>query len=132
MAIYDILESKLGERDKGKITCAVYLDLSKAFDTVPRDILLKKLHNVGIRGKVFNIIRSIYSNDKAYLKIDGKVAEAFPINQEVRQGYVLSPLLFNIFMADMPPPNPATLYHQSTFWTNLVRCKHRRSHMKTS
>ena len=78
-----------------------FIDLSKAFDTVPRDILLKKLHNVGIRGKVFNIIRSIYSNDKAYLKMDGKVTEAFPINQGVRQGCVLSPLLFNIFMADL-------------------------------
>ena len=42
MAIYDILESKLGNRDKNQLTCAVYLDLSKAFDTVDTGLLLKK------------------------------------------------------------------------------------------
>ena len=75
--------------------------MSKAFDTVPRDILLRKLHDVGIKGNVFNIIRSIYSNDCAYMKIDGKITTSFPINQGVRQGCILSPLLFNIFMAEL-------------------------------
>ena len=78
-----------------------FIDLSKAFDTVPRDILLQKLQEVGIKGKVFNVIRGIYTNDKAYMKIDGKVTKSFPINQGVRQGCVLSPLLFNIFMAKL-------------------------------
>ena len=62
---------------------------------------LRKLYDVGIRGKVFNIIRNIYTDDKAYLKMDGKITEAFTINQGVRQGCVLSPLLFNIFMAGL-------------------------------
>ena len=75
--------------------------MSKAFDTVPRDILLSKLQGVGIKGKVFNIIRGIYTNDKAYMKVDGKITNPFPINQGVRQGCVLSPLLFNIFMAEL-------------------------------
>ena len=78
-----------------------FIDLSKAFDSVPRDILLKKLQNFGIKGKFFNIIRSIYSSDTAYVKIDGKCTNPFVINQGVRQGCVLSPLLFNIFMADL-------------------------------
>ena len=55
MAIYDILETKLGGRDKGKITCAVYLDLSKAFDTVNTEILLRKLEHYGIRGTALNL-----------------------------------------------------------------------------
>ena len=42
MAIYDILESKLANHDKDKVSCAIYLDLSKAFDTVDKTILLKK------------------------------------------------------------------------------------------
>ena len=46
MAIYDILESKLSNCDKNKFSCAVYLDLSKAFDTVDKSILLKKLEHL--------------------------------------------------------------------------------------
>ena len=78
-----------------------FIDLSKAFDSVPRDILLKKLQNFGIKGKFFNIIRGIYANDTACVKIDAKCTNPFVINQGVRQGCVLSPLLFNIFMADL-------------------------------
>ena len=55
-----------------------FIDLSKAFDTVPRDILLKKLHSVGVKGNVFNIIRSIYTNDSAYMKIDEKLLQQSP------------------------------------------------------
>ena len=78
-----------------------FIDLSKAFDKIPRDILLFKLRDVGITGKIYNIIRNIYSGDEACLKIDGKVNKSFRITQGVRQGCVLSPLLFNIFMAGL-------------------------------
>ena len=63
-----------------------FIDLSKAFDTVPRDILLRKLRDVGVTGNFFNIIRNIYTNDKAYIKLDGKNTQPFSINQGVRQG----------------------------------------------
>ena len=44
----------------------------------------------------------MYSNDKACVKNNNRISETFDINQGVRQGCVLSPLLFNIFMADLP------------------------------
>ena len=56
---------------------------------------------MGITGKVFNIIKNIYSSDQACIKVDGKIGEPFKISQGVRQGCVLSPLLFNIFMAGL-------------------------------
>ena len=86
---------------KGKRIYSCFIDLSKAFDTIPRDILLKKLFNFGITGKFFNIIRGIYSKDTACVKVDSKRTESFAINQGVRQGCPLSPLLFNIFLADL-------------------------------
>ena len=64
-------------------------------------ILLNKIHNLGIKGNFFNIIRNIYSNDESMLKIDGKCSGSFQISQGVRQGCVLSPLLFNIFMSGL-------------------------------
>ena len=92
----------------GKKIYSCFIDLSKAFDTVPRDILLMKLRDVGVTGKFFNIIRNIYTNDQAYLKIDGKITTPFPISQGVRQGCPLSPLLFNIFMAGLAKSLSAT------------------------
>ena len=79
-----------------------FVDFSKAFDTIPRDILLRKLLSIGINGNFFNIIKNIYNNDKACVKLNNQYTETFGINQGVRQGCVLSPLLFNIFLADLP------------------------------
>ena len=78
-----------------------FIDFSKAFDTIPRDILLNKLLSHGIKGRFFNIIKNIYNNDKACVKMHNKCTEPFNINQGVRQGCVLSPLLFNIFLSDL-------------------------------
>ena len=79
-----------------------FVDFSKAFDTIPRDILLHKLLSYGIKGKFFNIIKYIYNNEKACVKLNSQCTEIFDINQGVRQECVLSPLLFNIFLADLP------------------------------
>ena len=60
-----------------------------------------KLLKYGINGKFFNIIRNIYTKDKACVKLKGKCSECFDINIGVRQGCILSPLLFNIFLCDL-------------------------------
>ena len=79
-----------------------FVDFSKAVDTVPRDILLNKLKTIGVTGKFFNIIKTIYSEDKACLKLGNNITDSFQTNKGVRQGCVLSPLLFNIFLSDLP------------------------------
>ena len=99
LIIHNLIMKYCHKYNKKIYSC--FIDLSKAFDKIPRDILLFKLRDVGITGKIYNIIRNIYSGDEACLKIDGKVNKSFRINQGVRQGCVLSPLLFNIFMAGL-------------------------------
>ena len=86
---------------KGGKLFSCFVDFKKAFDSVPRDLLLNKLLNFGINGKFFNIVRGIYTNDQACIKMNNVRCPAFGINLGVRQGCVLSPLLFNIFLCDL-------------------------------
>ena len=80
-----------------------FVDFSKAFDTVPRDILLRKLQEKGIDGRILEIIRMLYLSDTASVKIGKTYSPPFSTNIGVRQGCVLSPLLFNLFLADLQP-----------------------------
>ena len=79
-----------------------FIDFSKAFDTIPRDKLLQKLLKFDIKGNFFNTIKNIYINDRACIKVNNKVTDTFNVNQGVKQGCILSPLLFNIYMSDLP------------------------------
>ena len=80
---------------------ACFVDFSKAFDTIPRDILFEKLLKNNINGVFFNNIKKLYIGDKKSIKLGNQVTESFDTNQGVRQGDILSPLLFNIFMSDL-------------------------------
>ena len=95
----NIIRKYCHNRKKNIYGC--FVDFSKAFDSVPRDILLTKLHDRGINGKVFEIIRKIYTEDMAAVKFGNKASDPFKTNKGVRQGCVLSPLLFNIFLSDI-------------------------------
>ena len=79
-----------------------FVDFSKAFDSIPRDLLFKKLSNIGITGKFYDIIVDLYRDDKICIKVNGNISPVLKTMLGVRQGCVLSPLLFNIFMADLP------------------------------
>ena len=79
------------------------MDFSKAFDCIPRQNLFQKLLDNGITGKVFDSIRNLYNGDKTFLKkVNDKISQGIEVGKGVRQGCIMSPLLFNIFMADLP------------------------------
>ena len=99
--LHNILQKYCHKSKKRLYGC--FVDFSKAFDSVPRDILLEKLKKHGINGKVFNIIQTIYLEDTVSIKIGNKHSASFKTNKGVRQGCVLSPLLFNLFLADLQP-----------------------------
>ena len=98
--ILNNIVQKYCHRKKKKLF-GCFVDFSKAFDSVPRDLLLDKLSKNGINGKVFEIIKTIYTEDKASVKFGDKFSPTFRTNRGVRQGCVLSPLLFNIFLSDI-------------------------------
>ncbi|KAK3082441.1 hypothetical protein FSP39_009605 [Pinctada imbricata] len=78
-----------------------FVDFKKAYDTVWRDGLMYKLNKNGINGKIFNVIKDMYSKSETCIKVDGKRTDFFKDNVGVKQGEVLSPLLFNIYINDV-------------------------------
>ena len=74
------------------------VDLKKAYDQVCRDKLWCMLDEYGVKGKLLRAIRSLYEGSEACVRVDGMLSGWFPISKGVRQGCVLSPWLFNVFM----------------------------------
>ena len=90
-----IAASRLTE---GKPTYMAFLDFSKAFDTVWRDGLMYSVWNIGIRGMVWQLIDNLYKNVQAMVKFGNVSTDFFKIDEGVKQGCVLSPVLFCIYI----------------------------------
>ena len=87
--------------DNREIMLGLFLDLSKAFDTLDHTILLEKLKNYGIRGTLLNWCRSYLSDRKQYVMIDNCKSQHKVITCGIPQGSILGPLLFLIYMNDI-------------------------------
>jgi len=71
---------------------AFFLDLRKAYDSVPTYNVLMRIHHFGIRGKYYKFIENLYLSSKACVRVDEQLLESFSIKKGVRQGYPLSPI----------------------------------------
>ena len=79
---------------------ACFIDLTKAYDSVDRTLLWKVLARFGVPQRMISAIRQFHDGMRACVRLDdGECSEWFPVEQGLRQGCVLAPLLFNIFFA---------------------------------
>ena len=77
---------------------ACFVDLEKAYDRIPRDKLWKVLQEYGVDGQLLRAIKSFYSRPEVCVRVNGKQSKPFHVGVGLRQGCVLSPLLFIVYM----------------------------------
>ena len=97
----DLIEQRTSSLDQAHYVVSLFLDLSKAFDTVNHQMLVNKLKYCGLQQSENNWFQSYLSNWKQQVHINGVISESCLTSTEVPQGSILQPSLFIIFINDL-------------------------------
>ncbi|MGB1899487.1 MAG: reverse transcriptase family protein, partial [Candidatus Kariarchaeum pelagius] len=101
LAALELIDRIKRDLDKGELPIAIFLDLSKAFDTIDHDILISKLTYYGIKNKALELLVNYLKNRKQYVDFNNTISDKHTIKTGVPQGSILGPLLFLIYINDI-------------------------------
>ncbi|KAH9252443.1 hypothetical protein BASA81_009644 [Batrachochytrium salamandrivorans] len=98
VSLIDIIQRR---QNAGLNTHVLFIDIRKAFDTVPVGALLWKLQNMGFPRRTLAFLKALYTSSSARARAESLLSDPFPVQRGVRQGCPLSGLLFNLFINDI-------------------------------
>ncbi|KAH9263354.1 hypothetical protein BASA83_013269 [Batrachochytrium salamandrivorans] len=98
VSLVDIIQRR---QNAGINTHVLFIDIRKAFDTVPVGALLWKLQNMGFPRRTLAFLKALYTSSSSRARAGSLLSDPFPVQRGVRQGCPLSGLLFNLFINDI-------------------------------
>ena len=101
-AALELVERIINEMDNNNVPINIFMDLSKAFDTLDHQILFYKLEYYGFKGKSLELLKCYLSSRSQYVEINDVQSNLLTITCGVPQGSILGPLLFIIYLNDLP------------------------------
>ncbi|CAG5083519.1 Similar to Transposon TX1 uncharacterized 149 kDa protein (Xenopus laevis) [Cotesia congregata] len=100
--VFNLLATlQIAIRLQGSAAYSLFVDLRRAFDSVPHDKLWSKLYSLGLSPKLLNVIKALYDVTCMQVRVNGELSKPIDITSGVLQGETLSPILFVLYISDL-------------------------------